>query len=92
MAADLSITRLVGMLKEGDGQAAQRLWEADFGRLTALARAKLRGVPTRAVDEDLWKMEGYADAEIAGLLGCIRQTVGRKLRLIRDLWSEGVPS
>src|SRR5262245_17111897 len=196
MTAELSVTRLVGMLKEGDGEAAQRLWEAYFGRLTALARAKLRGVPTRAADEEdvalsafdslcrraeagrfprlddrddlwqllfvitvrkalklvrhegrasrgrgrvftlsdlpasevdrllgggptpelaaqmteecrrlleglgeeslrsvaLWKMEGYTDAEIAGRLGCIRQTVGRKLRLIRDLWSEGAPA
>jgi DNA-directed RNA polymerase specialized sigma24 family protein len=39
----------------------------------------------------LWKMEGYTDQEIAGRLGCIRQTVGRKLKLIRDLWSDGGP-
>src|SRR5262249_18918958 len=50
MAAELSVTRLVGMLKGGDGEAAQRLWEAYFGRLVALARAKLRGFPTRAAD------------------------------------------
>lgn len=191
MAPELSVTRLIGMLKGGDREAAQGLWEAYFGRLMALARAKLRGVPTRAADEEdvalsafdslcrrveagrfprladrddlwqllfvitvrkalnlvrhegrasrgrvfilsdlpapevdqllgagptpelaaqmteecrrlldglgddtlrsvaLWKMEGYTDAEIAGRLGCIRQTVGRKLKLIRDLWSEG---
>jgi DNA-directed RNA polymerase specialized sigma24 family protein len=195
MAQEISITRLIGMLKGGDGEAAQRLWEAYFGRLTALARAKLRGVRTRAADEEdvalsafdslcrraeagrfprlddrgdlwqllfvitvrkaldlvrhegrasrgrgrvvslsdlpaaevdrllgagptpelaaqmaeqcrrlldglgdetlrsvaLWKMEGYTDAEIAGRMGCIRQTVGRKLKLIRDLWSEAGP-
>jgi DNA-directed RNA polymerase specialized sigma24 family protein len=195
MAAELSVTRLIGMLKGGDGEAAQRLWEAYFRRLTALARARLRGVPTRAANEEdvalsafdslcrraeagrfprlvdrddlwqllfvitvrkaldlarherrasrgqgrvvslsdlpaaevdrllgagptpelaaqmteecrrlldglgddtlrsvaLWKMEGHTDAEIAGRLGCIRQTVGRKLKLIRDLWSEGGP-
>jgi DNA-directed RNA polymerase specialized sigma24 family protein len=195
MAPEISITRLIGMLKGGDGEAAQRLWEAYFGRLTALARAKLRGVPTRAADEEdvalsafdslcrraeagrfprladrddlwqllfvitvrkaldlvrhegraargrgrvvslsdlpaaevdrllgagptpelaaqmaeecrrlldglgdeglrsvaLWKMEGYTDEEIAGRMGCIRQTVGRKLKLIRDLWSEEGP-
>ena len=28
------------MLKGGDGEAAQRLWEAYFGRLVALARAE----------------------------------------------------
>ena len=195
MAPELSVTRLIGMLKGGDGEAAQRLWEAYFGRLVALARAKLRGVATRAADEEdvalsafdslcrraeagrfprladrddlwqllfvitvrkalnlvrhegrasrgrgrvfslsdlpasevdrllgggptpelaaqmteecrrlldvlgddtlrsvaLWKMEGYTDQEIAGRLGCIRQTVGRKLKLIRDLWSDGGP-
>ena len=195
MAPELSVTRLIGLLKGGDGEAAQRLWEAYFGRLTALARARLRGVPTRAADEEdvalsafdslcrraeagrfprladrddlwqllfvitvrkalnlvrherrasrglsrvvtlsdlpaadvdrllgagptpelaaqmteecrrlldglgedtlrsvaLWKMEGYTDQEIAGRLGCIRQSVGRKLKLIRDLWSEGGP-
>jgi DNA-directed RNA polymerase specialized sigma24 family protein len=187
MAPEISITRLIGMLKGGDGEAAQRLWEAYFGRLTALARAKLRGVPTRAADDEdvalsafdclcrraepgrfprladrddlwqllfvitgrkaldlachegrvsrgwvvslsdlpaaevdqllgagptpelaaqmteecrrlldalgddslrsvaLWKMERYTDEEIAGRMGCIRQTVGRKLKLIRDL-------
>jgi DNA-directed RNA polymerase specialized sigma24 family protein len=195
MAAELSVTRLIRMLKAGDGEAAQRLWEAYFGRLVALARAKLRGITTRAADEEdvalsafdslcrraeagrfplladrndlwqlllvitlrkavnlvrhegrasrgqgrifslsdlpagevdrlfgggptpdlaaqmteecrrlldvlgddtlrsvaLWKMEGYTDQEIADRLGCIRQTVGRKLKLIRDLWSDGGP-
>ena len=194
MAPELSVTRLIGMLKGGDREAAQRLWEAYFGA-SSLARARLRGVPTlrrrrggrgaqrlrqllpprrggplppaggprrplaapvrhhraqgpepgaherRAArgrgrvlslsdlaapevdrllgagptpelaaqmteecrrlldalgDETLrsvalWKMEGYTDAEIAGRLGCIRQTVGRKLKLIRDLWSEEGP-
>ena len=52
MTAELSVTRLVGMLKDGHGEAAQRLWEAYFGRLVALARAKLRGIPLRAADEE----------------------------------------
>ena len=52
MAPELSVTRLIGMLKGGDGEAAQRLWEVYFGRLVALARAKLRGVATRAADEE----------------------------------------
>jgi DNA-directed RNA polymerase specialized sigma24 family protein len=36
----------------------------------------------------LWKMEGYTNAEIAGRLGCVEQTVERKLRAIRTVWSD----
>jgi DNA-directed RNA polymerase specialized sigma24 family protein len=40
----------------------------------------------------LWKMEGYANEEIAAKLGCVPRTVERKLRLIRTLWAgEVVP-
>jgi DNA-directed RNA polymerase specialized sigma24 family protein len=35
----------------------------------------------------LWKMEGYANEEIAAKLGCVPRTVERKLRLIRGLWT-----
>jgi DNA-directed RNA polymerase specialized sigma24 family protein len=35
-----------------------------------------------------WKMEGYSNAEIANMLGCVETTVERKLRLIRSVWSE----
>ena len=43
MAAAGSVTHWVRLLKEGDAAAAQPLWEAYFGRLVSLARAKLRG-------------------------------------------------
>jgi DNA-directed RNA polymerase specialized sigma24 family protein len=36
----------------------------------------------------LWKMEGETHEEIATKLGCVRQTVDRKLRTIRQIWSE----
>jgi DNA-directed RNA polymerase specialized sigma24 family protein len=36
----------------------------------------------------LWKMEGFTNAEIAERLGCVDQTVKRKLRVIRQLWVE----
>ena len=36
----------------------------------------------------LWKMDGYTNAEIAGKLGCVTHTVERKLRSIREIWSE----
>jgi DNA-directed RNA polymerase specialized sigma24 family protein len=35
----------------------------------------------------LWKMEGQTNREIAVNLGCIEQTVERKLRRIRGLWA-----
>jgi DNA-directed RNA polymerase specialized sigma24 family protein len=35
----------------------------------------------------LWKMEGQTNREIAANLGCIEQTVERKLRRIRGLWA-----
>jgi DNA-directed RNA polymerase specialized sigma24 family protein len=47
----------------------------------------------RLGDEELrrvavWKMEGYGNEEIAGRLGCGLRSVGRKLRVIRALWTE----
>jgi DNA-directed RNA polymerase specialized sigma24 family protein len=36
----------------------------------------------------LWKLEGDTNAEIAARLGCIEQTVERKLRAIRRLWAD----
>jgi DNA-directed RNA polymerase specialized sigma24 family protein len=188
-----SITRCIDMLKRGDRAGAEELWDSYVHRLVALARARLRGVPRRAVDEedvalsafdsfcrraergrfaqladrdDLWqilvliterkaidlirregrqsrgggrvvafsdvenrhpgdiadpgptpefaaqlvdefrellerlgddslksvalaKMEGYTNKQIADRLGCIEQTVERKLRSIRKIWSAG---
>ncbi|WP_422928004.1 ECF-type sigma factor [Singulisphaera sp. PoT] len=37
----------------------------------------------------LAKMEGYTNRQIAERLGCIEQTVERKLRSIRRIWTEG---
>jgi DNA-directed RNA polymerase specialized sigma24 family protein len=38
----------------------------------------------------LWKMEGYTNIEIAAKLGCVEQTVERKLRAVRQVWSNEV--
>jgi DNA-directed RNA polymerase specialized sigma24 family protein len=194
LSSDVSVTRLIGMLKQGDRVASQQLWEAYFGRLVGLARARLKNTVLRVADEEdvalsafdsffrraergefpqlqdrddlwqllfvltvrkainvvhyqgrksrgggrvqsledlealgadqildrepspelaaqmteecqrllarlgdetlravaLWKMEGYTNFEIAAKLGCVEQTVERKLRAIRQVWSNEV--
>jgi DNA-directed RNA polymerase specialized sigma24 family protein len=52
MSSDGSVTRWLGPLKSGDPAAAQRLWERYFRRLVGVARAKLRGAPRQAADEE----------------------------------------
>jgi DNA-directed RNA polymerase specialized sigma24 family protein len=52
MASVGSVTVWIGELKDGDGQAAQQLWERYFEKLVILARRKLRGAPRRAKDEE----------------------------------------
>src|SRR5215218_2228283 len=47
-----SVTHLLARLKGRDDDAARRLWEAYYHRLIALARARLRGVPRSAADEE----------------------------------------
>jgi DNA-directed RNA polymerase specialized sigma24 family protein len=195
MSSEGSVTDWLSMLREGDRDAAQKLWEVYFGRLVGLARSKLRSAPLRVADEEdvalsafdsfcrraecgqfpqladrnelwqllvvitvrkatglvrreyrksrgegrvstladlasweyesvlgteptpelaaqvvdecrrllarlrndtqrsvaVWKMEGYTNVEIAAKLGCIPQTVERKLRAIRRLWAEELP-
>jgi DNA-directed RNA polymerase specialized sigma24 family protein len=51
--------------------------------LTCLGDEELRAVA-------LWKLQGDTDAEIADKLGCVRLTVQRKLRLIRDIWAREI--
>jgi DNA-directed RNA polymerase specialized sigma24 family protein len=48
--------------------------------------ARLADEPLRTVA--LWKMEGYTNREIARKLDCVEQTVERKLRMIRRIWSD----
>lgn len=47
-----SITRLIHLLKANDSQAAAEIWQRFFQRLLPLARARLRGVSDRLVDEE----------------------------------------
>jgi DNA-directed RNA polymerase specialized sigma24 family protein len=47
-----SVTQWLGLLKAGEPDAAQALWEAYYHRLVALARKQLQGTPRRAADEE----------------------------------------
>jgi DNA-directed RNA polymerase specialized sigma24 family protein len=52
MSAHGSITHWIDELRAGDQKAAQPLWERYFRRLVELARARLRGLPRGAADEE----------------------------------------
>ncbi len=47
--------------------------------LTLLGEGEFRAVA-------VWKLEGYTNEEIAGMLGCSLPTVERRLRFIREIW------
>ncbi len=52
MSSDGSITFWIEEIKRANPAAAEALWQRCFPRLVRLAREKLRGVPTRMVDEE----------------------------------------
>ena len=52
MSSDRSVTLLIGMLKEGNRDAAQRLWEKYFQRLVGLARARLARASSPVADAE----------------------------------------
>lgn len=78
-ADDLDVDRLLA--EEPTPQFVAQVAE-EYDRLLALlGDSDLRSVA-------LWKMEGYGNEEIAEKLGCGLRSVGRKLRLIRKVWTE----
>jgi len=52
MSTEGSVTHWLGAIKNGEAVAAQKLWEAYFRRLVALARQRLGNTPRRAADEE----------------------------------------
>lgn len=52
MTTDGSVTDWIRAAKDGDGDAAQRLWDRYFARLIELARQHLRHASKRAADEE----------------------------------------
>lgn len=47
-----SITNWIGGIKEGDDEAARKIWERYFDKLCRIARQKLGGTPRREADEE----------------------------------------
>jgi len=47
-----SVARWIAKLKEGDEQAAQRLWERYYEKLVQYARKRMSGLPRRVADEE----------------------------------------
>jgi RNA polymerase sigma factor (sigma-70 family) len=76
-----SVTTWIGMLELGDREAAQALWERYFPRLIELARAKLRGAPLRAADEEDVALSALHTFFAAATRGQIPQLENRD-----DLW------
>ena len=52
MAEQGSVSHWIGLMKEGNARAAQRLWDRFFTQLVTLARTKLRGLPRGPADEE----------------------------------------
>jgi DNA-directed RNA polymerase specialized sigma24 family protein len=60
MSAENSVSQWLGQLKNGDPEAAQKLWERYFRRLVGLARGRLQGAARRAADEEDVALSAFA--------------------------------
>jgi DNA-directed RNA polymerase specialized sigma24 family protein len=79
---DGSITLWFGYLQAGNRQAAQELWQRFARRLTVLARARLRGAPRRAADEEDAVLSAFDSFCRAAEQGRYRQLQDRS-----ELWN-----
>jgi DNA-directed RNA polymerase specialized sigma24 family protein len=79
VAPEVEVEAIIG--REPTPEFALQVAEECQGLLDRLGDEGLRSVA-------LWRMEGYTVDEIAARLGCVRRTVERKLRAIRELWGE----
>ena len=84
--ADLDVAGADAILgAEPSPEMAAHLTEECQRLLARLPDESLRNVA-------LWKMDGYTNQEIADKLGCVPHTVERKLRSIRNVWSDEAPT
>jgi DNA-directed RNA polymerase specialized sigma24 family protein len=83
--ADLDDRSAEGILSnEPTPQLAAQLADEVTWLFNRLSNESMRAVA-------ILKMEGYTNNEIATKLGCVPETVERKLRAIRHLWSKDLP-
>ncbi len=76
-----SISRYIDGLRDGDEQAAQKVWERFFERLMALANQKLKASPRKAMDEEDVVQQAFAEFFVQ-----VRQGRFPKLDDRNDLW------
>jgi DNA-directed RNA polymerase specialized sigma24 family protein len=81
MSAEGSVSQWLDRLREGDPEAAQRLWERYFLRLAGLARMRLQGSPRRAANE-----EDVALSALASFFRGIERDRFPQVRDRNDLW------
>ena len=86
--------RVVSLAGPAEGEAAGMLDSGPTPEFAAEVADECRKLLEVLGDESLRrvaiaKMEGYTNRQIAEQLGCIEQTVERKLRSIRRIWTEG---
>jgi RNA polymerase sigma factor (sigma-70 family) len=81
MSIQGSVSAWITQLKQGDAEAAQRLWERYYRRLVGLARKKLQDSPRRASDEEDAVQSAFASF-------CTRAQQGKfpNLRDRENLW------
>jgi DNA-directed RNA polymerase specialized sigma24 family protein len=60
MKPEGNVSQWLDQLRDGDPEAAERLWEAYFPRLAGLARLKLRGTSTAAADAEDVALSAFA--------------------------------
>ncbi len=77
-----AVERIIG--REPSPAFAAQVAEQFTRLLTQLVDASLQRVA-------VWRMEGYGNDEIAGMLDCSRRTVARKLDAIRIIWRQEEP-
>ena len=58
--SDVGLSVWLGPLKDGDPEAARRVWEAAFPKLVALARNRLRTISRAAADEEDLALSAFA--------------------------------